>query len=114
MSARQFWDQRFAGETFKYGLEPNAFLRAEATRLAPGSRVLVPGDGEGRNGVWLAQQGHRVCSVDASPVGLDKALQLARQRGVDIDVELGDLEVWAPVPGAWDALVLIYVHLPST
>ena len=81
MSARQFWDQRFAGETFKYGLEPNAFLRAEATRLAPGSRVLVPGDGEGRNGVWLAQQGHRVCSVDASPVGLDKALQLARQRG---------------------------------
>lgn len=112
MSARQFWDQRFAGETFKYGLEPNAFLRAEATRLAPGSRVLVPGDGEGRNGVWLAQQGHRVCSVDASPVGLDKALRLARQRGVDIDVELGDLEVWAPVPGAWDALVLIYVHLP--
>ena len=82
MSASQFWDQRFAGETFKYGLEPNAFLRAEATRLAPGSRVLVPGDGEGRNGVWLAQQGHRVCSVDASPVGLDKALQLARQRGV--------------------------------
>ena len=77
MSASQFWDQRFAGETFKYGLEPNAFLRAEATRLAPGSRVLVPGDGEGRNGVWLAQQGHRVCSVDASPVGLDKALRLA-------------------------------------
>ena len=71
MSARQFWDQRFAGETFKYGLEPNAFLRAEATRLAPGSRVLVPGDGEGRNGVWLAQQMRSKFTGTISRSGID-------------------------------------------
>lgn len=108
-----FWDQRFAEPGHKYGTAPNAFLRAEAERLPPGGRVLVPGDGEGRNGVWLAQQGLGVCSVDQSAVGLDKARALADERGVSIDTEVGDLALWAPVSGAWDALVLVYVHLPS-
>ncbi len=53
-----FWDQRFAEPGYKYGLAPNAFMQQAVARLAPGSQVLVPGDGEGRNGVWLAQQGH--------------------------------------------------------
>ena len=44
MSARQFWDQRFAGETFKYGLEPNAFLRAEATRRIISKICCMEGD----------------------------------------------------------------------
>ena len=73
----QFWDDRFAEPGFKYGTQPNAFLREQAAVLAPCSRVLVPGDGEGRNGVWLAQQGHRVLSVDSSAVGLAKAAALA-------------------------------------
>lgn len=52
-----FWDARFAEPGFKYGSEPNAFLRAHAAQFAPAAQVLVPGDGdrEGRNGVWLAQ-----------------------------------------------------------
>lgn len=67
-----FWDQRFAEPGYKYGTEPNAFLREQATRFAPHSQILVPGDGEGRNGVWLAQQGHSVTSVDSSAVGLQR------------------------------------------
>ena len=108
-----FWNQRFAEPGYKYGTAPKAFLQAESPRLPPGGRVLVPGDGEGRNGVWLAQQGLRVCSVDSSQVGLDKARALAAGRGVSLDIEAGDLEVWAPMPGMWDALVLGFVHLPS-
>ena len=73
MAAMNLWDQRFAEPGYKYGLEPNAFLREQATRLAPASSVLVPGDGEGRNGVWLAEQGHNVTSVDYSAVGLQKS-----------------------------------------
>ena len=49
-----FWDQRFAEPGYKYGTEPNAFLREQAARLTAPADVLVPGDGEGRNGVWLA------------------------------------------------------------
>ena len=107
------WDQNYrATADFKYGEQPNAFLVAQAARLAPASRILLPGDGEGRNGVWLARQGHRVTAVDASAVGLAKAQQLATQHGVALTTELADLEHWAPAPGAWDAMVLNFVHLP--
>ncbi|MBP8287558.1 MAG: class I SAM-dependent methyltransferase, partial [Rhodoferax sp.] len=107
-----FWDQRFAEPGYKYGTEPNTFVQQEATRLSPGSRVLVPGDGEGRNGVWLAQQGHQVTSVDNSAVGLQKAQALAAQRGVTLTTLLVDLADWSPEPGSFDAVVLVYTHLP--
>lgn len=113
MAAMNFWDQRFAEPGYKYGMEPNAFLREQATRLPPASRVLVPGDGEGRNGVWLAEQGHRVTSVDYSAVGLQKAQALAASRGVALTTELVDLADWAPAAGTLDAVVLVYTHLPS-
>ena len=85
-----FWNQAFDTPHFKYGTAPNAFVRAQAHRLRPAARVLVPGDGEGRNGVWLAAQGHAVLSVDASAVGLRKARQLAQQQGVPLQTELAD------------------------
>jgi hypothetical protein len=109
-----FWDQRFAEPGFKYGTEPNAFLRDQAHRLSPASQVLVPGDGEGRNGVWLAAQGHGVTSVDNSAVGLQKAQSLAARRGVVLRTELVDLADWQPAAASFDALVLIFTHLPAT
>ena len=109
---QHFWDQNFSAAGFKYGTNPNAFLEQQANRLPAAADVLVPGDGEGRNGVWLAQQGHHVTAMDGSSVGLDKAQALARERGVTITTVLGDLADWAPAPGAFDAVVLIYVHLP--
>jgi len=108
-----FWDQAFDTPHFKYGTAPNAFVRAQAHRLPPAARVLVPGDGEGRNGIWLAAQGHAVLSVDASNVGLRKARQLAEQQGVVLATELADLAEWQPAPGAYDGVVLTFVHLPS-
>ncbi|TXJ03848.1 MAG: class I SAM-dependent methyltransferase [Alicycliphilus sp.] len=108
-----FWDQAFDTPHFKYGTAPNAFVRAQAHRLRPAARVLVPGDGEGRNGVWLAAQGHAVLSVDASGVGLRKARQLAAEQGVALQTELADLTSWQPAPGAFDGVVLTFVHLPS-
>lgn len=109
-----FWDQRFAEPGFKYGTEPNAFVQQQAAPLLPGSRLLLPGDGEGRNGVWLAQQGHHVTSVDLSAVGMKKAAELAAQRGVALTTELVDLAHWAPEPGSFDAVLLIFTHLPPS
>lgn len=106
------WDHNFSGAGYKYGTAPNAFIAAEAHRLAAGSRVLVPGDGEGRNGVWLAQQGHGVTAVDYSSVGLDKAGALAVQRGVTLHTELADLTQWQAPAQPFDAVVLVFVHLP--
>ena len=109
-----FWDQQFGQTEYKYGVQANAFVCEQAHVLAQGGQVLVPGDGEGRNGVWLAEQGHRVHSVDLSTVGLAKAQRLALERGVTLQTETVDLATWSPAPEQFDALVLTYVHLPQT
>lgn len=107
-----FWDNHYAAPGFKYGTAPNRFLTEQAWRLHPGSRVLLPGDGEGRNSVWLAEQGHQVHAVDASQVGLNKAQSLATERGVALHTTLADLSEWTPEPASMDAVVLVYLHLP--
>lgn len=107
-----FWDQQFSAPGFKYGTAPNAFLQEQAVLLSPHSRVLVPGDGEGRNGVWLAQQGHAVTTIDSSVVGLAKSRTLAAERGVLLDTVEADLTQWSPGAAQFDAVVSIYLHLP--
>ena len=108
--SREFWDSRYGEPGYAYGTEPNAFLRDQSGRLAPGSRVLVVGDGEGRNGVWLATRGHEVLSVDASAVGLAKARRLAAERGVVLQTEEAELSTWRWPVAAFDAVVSIYLH----
>lgn len=107
-----FWDEEFAKPGYRYGTEPNSFVVEMAARLPQGARVIAAGDGEGRNGVWLATEGHHVLALDASPVGLAKARALADQRGVSIETAVVDLSVYAPEPATADAVVLIYVHMP--
>lgn len=107
-----FWDRAFSAPGYKYGTAPNAFLAQEAWRFPPSSRVLVPGDGEGRNGVWLAEQGHRVTTVDNSPVGVVKAQALAESRGVSLVALERDLEHWVPPRASFEGVVNIYLHLP--
>lgn len=106
------WDQNYSVAGYKYGIRPNAFLVEQAHRLPTKAAVLVPGDGEGRNGVWLAGQGHDVLSVDASRVGLEKSHALAARENVSLSTELADLETWSPAAHSADAVVLTYVHLP--
>ncbi|KZE34211.1 SAM-dependent methyltransferase [Crenobacter luteus] len=111
--AREFWNPRFAAADYLYGTEPNDFLREEAHRLKPGDRVLSLGDGEGRNGVFLAGQGCAVTALDAAEVGLAKAEALARQRGVALTTLHADLEHYRLEPESWDGIVAIFCHLPS-
>jgi SAM-dependent methyltransferase len=108
-----FWDKQYSAvEGYKYGTRPNAFLMAEAHRLPRHARVLVPGDGEGRNGVWLASQGHEVLTVDISEIGVARSRALASEHGVRVDTLVADLKTWTPPPGAFDAVVLMYLHMP--
>lgn len=88
------WDERYAGEEYFFGIEPNAFLVSQLHRLKPGMSCLALADGEGRNGVRLAEHGLDVLSVDSSSVALDKAKKLANGRGVPVQFELADLASW--------------------
>jgi len=105
------WNERYCEAGFAYGTQPNDFVAAEAHRI-PQGRVLDLGAGEGRNGVWLAEQGHSVLCVDGSDVGLAKARALAKERGVAIDTEVADLAAYAIAPGAFTGIVSSWCHLP--
>jgi cyclopropane fatty-acyl-phospholipid synthase-like methyltransferase len=105
-----FWNARYAEPGFAYGTEPNSFLVSQKHHLKPGMKALAVADGEGRNGVWLAQQGLDVLSVDASEVGLRKAQELAQSRGVFLRTELADLTTWKWTEHEFDLVVAIFIH----
>jgi SAM-dependent methyltransferase len=105
------WNQRYAEPGFAYGTEPNEFLVTAAPQIPPG-RVLSLGEGEGRNAVFLAQQGFEVLAVDASTVGLAKALDLAKQRGVTLTTQQADLAEFTIEPASWEGIISIFCHLP--
>ncbi len=105
-----FWDARYAEADYAFGATANTFLMSQAHRLHPGQRALVPGDGEGRNGVWLAAQGLQVDTVDASPKGVAKARQLAVERGVSVNAVVADLVAWPWPQRTYDVVVSIFLH----
>jgi 2-polyprenyl-3-methyl-5-hydroxy-6-metoxy-1,4-benzoquinol methylase len=126
---KDFWNARYAETGYAYGTEPNAFLvsvalgvlplatlahpgASQQKLLKPGGKALAVADGEGRNGVWLAQQGMGVLSVDASEVGLRKTQELAADRGVKIRTEKVELTTWAWPEQKFDVVAAIYVHFP--
>jgi SAM-dependent methyltransferase len=107
-----FWDQRYAGADFAYGEAPNAFLASLSETFKPGMRALVPGDGEGRNGVFLAERGLKVETLDLSAEGVAKARRLALARGVTVDARQADVLTWDWPVAAYDVIALLYLHLP--
>ncbi|HWA59763.1 MAG TPA: class I SAM-dependent methyltransferase [Caulobacteraceae bacterium] len=104
------WDERYAREDYLFGEAPNAFLARQAGRLQAGGRALAVADGEGRNGVWLAEQGLRVLSVDSSAVAQAKAARLAQARGVSLDLELADLSTWRFPEATFDVVAAIFIQ----
>ncbi|WP_174874298.1 class I SAM-dependent methyltransferase [Vogesella oryzae] len=108
-----FWNQRFASPEYAYGDAPNDFLRQQAGRLPPGSKVLSLGEGEGRNAVYLAGLGHQLTAVDAAWTGLAKLLQRADAAGLAVTASLADLEQYDQGEAQWDAIVSVFCHLPT-
>jgi SAM-dependent methyltransferase len=104
------WDRQYAEPGYIFGTAPNLFLTTEAHRFATGGSILVPGDGEGRNGVWLAERGFDVTSVEASAIGIEKARALAAERGVRIAIHNTNLDSWDWPVAAFDGVAAIFVH----
>jgi len=109
MSA-DFWNARYATDAYIFGTAPNAFLASQATLIHPGMRALAIADGEGRNGVWLAEQGAAVHAIDISPLALDKAAKLAAERGVTLNFELADMLSWDWPEAAYDLVAAIFIQ----
>lgn len=107
------WEARYAGADYHFGEAPNAFVRTHAQLLAPGQTVLCVADGEGRNSVFLAQQGLAVTAFDFSPNAVAKAQRLAVARGVHVEHGLGDIHGWDWRGAQYDAVVAIFIQFLS-
>ncbi|MFT5098158.1 MAG: SAM-dependent methyltransferase [Candidatus Azotimanducaceae bacterium] len=111
-SKRPGWNDRYAGDDYVFGTEPNDFLKSVAGEIPSDANVLCLADGEGRNGVYLAQQGHQITSVDMSSVGLEKAEKLATANKVAITTIQANLAEYDLGEAQWDCVVSIFFHIP--
>lgn len=108
----EFWNHRFQHEHYMFSRQPNAFLVDFEGRTTVKGRAFAVGDGEGRNGVWLAEQGWDVTSLDYSADGVAKTEKLAKERGVTVETVCADASTWDYPAEAFDLIVLLYFHLP--
>ncbi|MCX8056079.1 MAG: class I SAM-dependent methyltransferase [Ignavibacteria bacterium] len=110
---QELWNERFSSEEYVYGKEPNIFLKEffEKNKELFKEPVLMLGDGEGRNGVYLATQGLDVTSLDFAEKGLEKARRLAEEKNVKIKTILSDVNQFEFGENRWGTIVIIYLHL---
>jgi cyclopropane fatty-acyl-phospholipid synthase-like methyltransferase len=107
---RPMWDDRYASADYLFGTKPAAFLVSHAALLRPGQRALAIADGEGRNSIFLAEQGLSVTALDSSSVGVAKAQRLAAERQVSVDFRVADVFSWEWTPDTYDLVVAVFIQ----
>ncbi len=111
-SMKEKWNQRYAAKKYIFGKEPNAFLKEQIAKLSQG-KILLLGEGEGRNAVYAAKLGWEVTAVDFSDEAKKKAEALAKESGVNIEYIVKDISSFAHKKNEYDAIALIFLHLPE-
>ncbi|WP_062052870.1 class I SAM-dependent methyltransferase [Aquimarina longa] len=106
---QEFWNERYKNQQFAYGTKPNAFFKNCINQLTP-KNILLPADGEGRNGVYVANLGWKVVSIDLSEEGKNKALQLAKEKNTSLEYIVGDIGQCDFPKESFDCIGLIYAH----
>lgn len=101
---------RYANKNYLFGREPSHFLIERESYFQPGQVALMVADGEGRNGVYIAQHGLRVHSVDGSTVALRKARKLAEETGVQLVFEQADVTDWTWYEDSYDHVIGIMIQ----
>lgn len=116
MDARD-WDERYAAHDLVWSVEPNQFVAEVVGALRPGTAIDVAA-GEGRNAIWMVEQGWTVTAADYSDVAIQRARALADERLGDRASSLTTVAADAtlPVPGgpgAYDLALFSYLQLPA-
>ncbi|MDX1702394.1 MAG: class I SAM-dependent methyltransferase [Melioribacteraceae bacterium] len=109
---KEFWDNRYRENEFAYGVEPNQFFKNVLDQYEFSGKILLPAEGEGRNAVYAAEMGLEVYAFDISVEGKKKALDLAHQKNVNINYEVGEFFDLDIIHQTYDVAALIYAHFP--
>ena len=113
VSEYERWEDRYRVPDYVFGKEPNYFLVSCKALLPRSGKALAVADGEGRNGIWLAEQGLEVLSLDFSPSAQQKARALAKQRGVTLTIAQADVHTWDYPEAAFDVVVEIFTQFST-
>lgn len=106
------WDKRYSSEDYAYGTAPNDFLKQVLDKYNPHGTILFAAEGEGRNAVYAASKGLKAFAFDISIEGKRKALELAKDKQVSINYEVGDFLKMDFMKSSFDVAALIYAHFP--
>ncbi len=90
---------------------PSVFMVESTKDLDPGTALDV-GAGQGRNSVWLAQQGWDVTAIDISGAGLAAASANAIKVGTSITTEKTTYQDFDFGTERWDLIVMILSWAP--
>ncbi|MDR9485501.1 MAG: class I SAM-dependent methyltransferase [Sediminimonas sp.] len=103
------WEERYSTPDYVFGKDPAQFLTEHMHLLHAGQTALCVADGEGRNSVFLAQQGLQVTALEYAPSAIAKAQDLAKAAGVSIDIQEADVlrHDWAD---QYDAVLGIFIQ----
>lgn len=104
------WNERYSKAGYLFGTEPAQFLRNHKAYLKPRSKVLAVADGEGRNSVYMAEQGLNVVAMDGSYIAIEKARALAMSRDVTVDFVESDIAAWDWTQAQYDMVVAIFIQ----
>lgn len=110
----KYWDAKYETDEYVYTKLVNRFVKEYCEPLTPGTAMDVAG-GEGRNTVWLAQQGWRVENIDFSQKALDKCLAFAEEEGVSgfVDTNCASALEFEPNETPVDLAVIAYLQIPQ-
>lgn len=109
MSKRQMWNDRYADKDLIWSAGPNELFAREVKNLRPG-KALDVACGEGRNAVWLAEQGWDVTAIDFSDVAIEKGRQIAARREVNVNWITEDVSSWQLPRREFDLVAVLYLH----
>ena len=110
MLINNFWDERYSIKDYVYGTLPNEFFKEQIDKLKPG-KILMVGEGEGRNVVYASKLGWQVDAIDSSSIAKEKAIRLAEQNHVTINYQVGDIFSYDFPKYAYDAVGIIFLHV---
>ncbi|MCH8553642.1 MAG: class I SAM-dependent methyltransferase [Schleiferiaceae bacterium] len=109
-----FWNDRYKETDFAYGVQPNVFFREQLSAISKIGSLLLPMEGEGRNAVFAASLGWHVTAFDFSDVAQLKANELAKSHNVSIDFHVAEAQEFEYGIEQFDAIALVFAHLPET
>jgi ubiquinone/menaquinone biosynthesis C-methylase UbiE len=109
---KEFWDKRYLAEEYAFGKEPNKFFKQSLNEYNVAGRILFAAEGEGRNAVYAAEQGLEAHAFDISKEGKNKAIQLASEKGVSIQYQVGEITNLNYDKESFDAAVFVFAHFP--